>query len=339
MSDAAIVTTTINYPKKTFNELARAGQLIVAGDLRTPPETAELVRSLDGIYLTPAMQSGYLCSSFIGWNSIQRRNIAFLEAARLGMTHVVTVDDDNCPKDAVQWMSEHINGINDIPTTVRATASQWFNPGSMLRPPVVARGMPYYDAMSVRQSAIPHSIEVSSTCKVGVNAGLCLGDPDVDAMQRITTRPFVTDIAVSMNIAIAPDTFAPINSQNTMWRRELLPLAVVLPHVGRWDDIYGGYLAQWSFWRANFVTSYGGPLVTQERNDHDLFTDLEKEIDGYRDTPAWVKLLQSIDASGNPLKDLALLASILRIKRDYNPWPRVARFLDAWIQDWENTAS
>jgi hypothetical protein len=339
----AIVTTTINFPEATFTELARAGQLVVAGDARTPQETERLVRDLDGVYLTPTMQKAWKCSEDIGWNSIQRRNIAFLEAYTGEFDYIVTVDDDNCPEDAVAWMAQHLAAMDsEVPPLLETTESGWFNPGSLLSPPVWARGMPYAPTITW-PGATDREFSPNQQVIVGVNAGLWLGDPDIDAMQRITNRPETTDIKTDRGITMAPGTWAPINSQNTMWRRELLPLAVVLPHVGRWDDIFGGFLAQWSFWASNHVAQFGLPLVRQDRNTHNLWRDLEKEIAGYENTLGWVDLLASGNAAGDPIEDLAWIAEVLTFEtqrkkylKDNIQWDRVASFLDAWVEDWED---
>ena len=83
----AIATTTINVPK--LLELLHAHDpdvgIFVAGDLKTPePQCADFVNKLgaNAWYLSVETQKslGYACSELIGWNCIQRRNIAKAEA-------------------------------------------------------------------------------------------------------------------------------------------------------------------------------------------------------------------------------------------------------------------
>ena len=83
---------------------------------------------------------------------------------------------------------------------------------------------------------------------------------------------------------------SPFNSQNTFLSREVIPYYTVLPHVGRMDDIWGGYLLQGLF--PNSVI-YNRASVYQDRNVQDLVTNLEKEVIGYRNT---YKLLQNLEA-------------------------------------------
>jgi hypothetical protein len=56
---------------------------------------------------------------------------------------------------------------------------------------------------------------------------------------------------------------------------------MVLPFVGRMDDIWGGYQLQKKF--PNSVI-YNKATVYQDRNLQDLITNLENEIIGYRNT-------------------------------------------------------
>ena len=100
-----IVTTTIYKPsfaiKKylTFTEW----QIIIVGDKKTPEaDYLELVNEHDNlIYLSVDYQetNHKEISEAIGWNSIQRRNIGFIEALKKGATVIASVDDDNIPLD------------------------------------------------------------------------------------------------------------------------------------------------------------------------------------------------------------------------------------------------
>jgi hypothetical protein len=102
--DIVLFTTTINCP--TVLRQYRASDpdvlFIIAGDLKTPHEE---IRALcaelgNAVYLDPPQQDalGYKCSGVLGWKTIQRRNIALLEAIRSGADVVVSIDNDNAPR-------------------------------------------------------------------------------------------------------------------------------------------------------------------------------------------------------------------------------------------------
>lgn len=338
MTDAVIVTTTINTPIETFEALGSVATLIVAGDKKTPRATRELVESVGGVYLAPEDQEHWACSRDIGWNVIQRRNTAFLAAYDTGAEIVITVDDDNCPDDPDEWLAAHIDAFNPatLPEWTTSVESGWFNPGSMLSPMVWARGMPYGDDFDIDSTGLwTATYSEVNHLRVGVNAGLWLGDPDIDAMQRIVSAPYVTGLKTDRDTLVVPGCYAPINSQNTAWRRELLPLAAVWPYVGRWDDIFGGYLAQWSFWSQDLATRYGAPLVRQERNEHDLYTDLKHELNGMRITAKFVDTLRTLEATGNPLADIRKFVEYITLNPGaFNFPPGLKHFLMSWAHDW-----
>ena len=126
--------------------------------------------------------------------------------------------------------------------------------------------------------------------KVLVQADLWDGDPDIDAMARLTYKPIVkySDITEPY----CSNAIAPFNSQNTFLAREVIPFYSVLPFTGRMDDIWGGYILQHYF--PNSVI-YAPASVYQDRNVQDLVTNLEKEIIGYRNTLQLVENLVNFE--------------------------------------------
>jgi hypothetical protein len=113
--------------------------------------------------------------------------------------------------------------------------------------------------------------------KVLIQADLWDGDPDIDAIARLTFKPIVkyTDITSPYT----SNRISPFNSQNTFFSREVLPYYSVLPHIGRMDDIWGGYILQ-KYFPNNLI--YNKASVYQDRNLQDLITNLQNEIIGYR---------------------------------------------------------
>ena len=75
---------------------------------------------------------------------------------------------------------------------------------------------------------------------------------------------------------------------------------MVIPHIGRMDDIWGSYLLQ-EITKCSIV--FNQSSVYQERNMQCLVTNLEKEIIGYKNTH---KLLKDIKNWKNylPLESL-----------------------------------
>ena len=275
-----IVTTTINPPTLATIKYSRKEDwtLIVVGDIKTPHYEYE---NLNCIYLSPEYQEKTYpeLSDTIGWKSIQRRNIGFVEAYNRGADIVATVDDDNIPYDS--WGTNVVVG-ETVEIDFYDTHLGVFDPLSVTEHNQVwHRGYPI--------ELVPFRKEVTYggklKRKVLVQADLWDGDPDIDAMARLSIKPTVK---FGVQDAYGSTSISPFNSQNTFLARDVIPYYSVFPHVGRMDDIWGGYVLQYYF--PNSVI-YNKASVFQDRNVQDLITNLEKEIMGYRKTSELIRSL------------------------------------------------
>lgn len=275
-----IVTTTINPPTLATIKYSRKEDwtLIVVGDTKTPHYEYE---NLNCIYLSPEYQEKTYpeLSDTIGWKSIQRRNIGFVEAYNRGADIVATVDDDNIPYDF--WGTNVVVG-ETVEIDFYHTHLGVFDPLSVTEHNQVwHRGYPI--------ELVPFRKEVTYggklKRKVLVQADLWDGDPDIDAMARLSIKPTVK---FGVQDAYGSTSISPFNSQNTFLARDVIPYYSVFPHVGRMDDIWGGYVLQHYF--PNSVI-YNKASVFQDRNVQDLIINLEKEIMGYRKTSELIRCL------------------------------------------------
>jgi hypothetical protein len=283
-----IVTTTINKPTTAtlkFCEIADRDNwiFVIVGDTKTPHDDyiklSETFKNI--IYLSPNKQDELYpeLSKVIGWKTIQRRNIGFLFAYKNGAEIMATVDDDNIPYD--NWGDNSIG--QEIEIDMYEPELDVFDPLSITKDNFIwHRGYP------IEYLQKRHRVEYKGKIKrkVLVQADLWDGDPDIDAMARLTFKPIVkySDITAPY----CSNKIAPFNSQNTFLAREVIPFYAVLPFVGRMDDIWGAYILQYHF--PNSVI-YAPASVYQDRNLQDLVTNLEKEIIGYRNTLHLVKNL------------------------------------------------
>ena len=91
-----IATTTINKPTQALKNFAKNNncKLIVALDKKSKP-----FKLKNSIVLSTNYQHNKWkkLSSLIGWNCIQRRNFAVLEAYERGAEIIALIDDDNIP--------------------------------------------------------------------------------------------------------------------------------------------------------------------------------------------------------------------------------------------------
>lgn len=289
-----LITTTIRVPHN-LRDWRRVGfddrdVFIVAGDLKTPDqEVVEFLRTLpgDNRYLNCPEQEKWESSKVIGWNSVQRRNIALLEAIALRPEYIITVDDDNYPiaGDHIGHLDAIFAGLNREYYTV-SSASGWANVCASLEPPCVHRGYPISQRLQE-----PHELHYDTAQSVGVVASLWLGDPDIDAVQRMTAPYHITGLSTP-SMVLERDTWCPFNSQATAYLHDLAPLMACWPGVGRYDDIWASYLARAVMDLGEFRVLYGHPCVRQVRNQHDIIADLKNELLGLEHTEALCDILR-----------------------------------------------
>lgn len=311
----AIVTTTINVPillrqyvddwnDNPIDDVELC--VIVSGDVQTPPPVRSFIEALNGTYIdvqSPA-STRWKINDHIGLRSIQRRNIATLHAIGVGADVIITVDDDNEPdRQHVRRMLEELNpGTNKL----LSRSSGWFNPGELLNPRVISRGLPLHRRFNKDVHYNSNSMWLDN---VGVVQGLTIGDPDIDAIERIVNRPIANNLIIDDNVVLDYGTWAPFNTQNTAFTRELTPLFFCMIGVGRYDDIFSSYVARAIMDASEWRVSYGHPSTYSARNTYDdattlnfdreissggsLIDDLEREIFGYRALPEFIATLRT----------------------------------------------
>jgi hypothetical protein len=268
-----IVTTSIYKPSEATLKFSKmkGWTLIVVGDKKTPHD---LYKSLNCVYLSPEDQENLnkSLSDAIGWNKIMRRNMGFLYAYNQGADIVATVDDDNIPYD--NWGEDLYVG-KEIEIDLWESDNGYFDPLS-----VTNHNKLWHRGYPLTHVPTKNNVKyVGKTKRVPlIQADLWDGDPDIDAMCRLSNMPCVkydTDKPFGSN------QISPFNSQNTFIHKDALPYYMVLPYVGRMDDIWGGYILQKKF-KESII--YNKATVYQDRNKQDLITNLENEIIGYRNT-------------------------------------------------------
>jgi Reversibly glycosylated polypeptide len=338
----ALITTTINIPKvlslyRTFDESV---EFFITGDKKTPhEEVRNFVRKLGNAryYAVEDQEKlGYRSSEIIGWNKIMRRNIALLEAVRSGADLIVTIDDDNIPCDANYFadfrrlFAAPFNGL------MAAPESGWFDIGGLLTPTVFHRGFPY----DRRGPDRGYRMSPVTGAKIGVAAGLWMGDPDIDAMQRLTNGPMVLSCSelIRSGLTVSPSCMTVFNSQNTAFLRALAPLLMVWISVGRYDDIWAAYVTQRIMREEDYAVHFGRPFVWQERNVQNLWNNLRDEVMGMETTPRFVRDLNDMELGGGGV--LERLRALYRQlgKLDYIPKPCLD-LGEAWCADFERIAA
>jgi hypothetical protein len=281
-------------------------------------------------YYSPEDQEalGYACSEIIGWNSIQRRNIAMLEAIKGGADVIVLIDDDNIP-----MTRDHIPAMGKLLETpfsgcMVSSDNRWVDSGRFLVPPVIMRGLDW----TKKDGKLKFHPVVQK--KIGLVAGLSLGDPDINASEWLVKAPYVSNSHELLNTGflVSPDAWAPFNSQNTAWQRELFPLMFVIPFIGKYDDIWCSYIAERIMRETEFHVYFGKPFSLQARNVHNYIYDLTTEILGIEYTEKFCNILDSLTLRGEDVN--ARIGYIFKElkKTDFFP-QKAAEAGIAWCKD------
>lgn len=302
----SLITTTINVPlnledyARDFKEHGHEVEIVVAGDRKTPGGVEDFCKTIGARYLSCQEQEDWLPKSyshFLPWNSIQRRNVAILWAYKSGAEIIYTIDDDN-----YLYTKDYISGHGPIGKvknlTTESHASGWYNPCQLLTEKdgkdFYPRGYSFANRLSK-----PDAVSVATTMgRIIVNAGLWIGDPDIDAVTRLAINPIVTEGRFSRNRVLGTGTKAPFNSQNTALHRDVIPAYCMITGVGRYDDIVPSYFVQRIADHLGDHISFGFPLVSQERNVHDITKDLADEVLGMQLIDRIVGWLYEIPLTG-----------------------------------------
>jgi len=277
-----IITTTINEPTEATIKFCKIADekdftFVIVGDTKTPHDSYKNLTDLynNVVYLSPVEQDMLYpdLSEIIGWKTIQRRNIGFVYAYQNGAEVVATVDDDNIPYDS--WGDNILLGQEIEVDEFENLSCPFFDALSTTEHnDLWHRGFP------IEHLQVKNDIEYKGKVKMTplVQAEFWDGDPDIDAICRLSKKPIVKFKPFE---PFTTKQLTPFNSQNTFLHRSVLKYYSVFPYTGRMDDIWGSYVMQHHF--PNSVI-FAKASVYQARNPQDLVKNLENEIIGYRNT-------------------------------------------------------
>jgi hypothetical protein len=307
----ALCTTTIHIPYalKLMRKCSEDVRFFVAIDEKTPDEAVDFLNEQEDTQVCNAGER-WKCAKVIGWNTLARRNLAFLEALKWGADIIYSWDNDNIP-----ITIDHFNRIEDIfvesfngikvlcvsrnrpfPPQMRT----WYDPGNLIIPATRHRGYPFNSFW--KKGMYDFAVDA----KLGVAAGLVLGNPDVDATTRMELEPNIQQVNELGRAGVVIDPregWTVFNSQNTAVIRELIPAWFMMPRVGRHDDIYASLVVQRVARERKLHTHFGQPFTYQQRNQHSLVADLRQELDGMENVDKMARLLDSIDIEGKRVID------------------------------------
>ncbi len=268
----AIVITSIHPPSPSIRKWAAFTdwQVVVAGDEKTPADW----RCHPATYLSVADQKSaqFQLASMLPWNHYARKLIGYLVAIQQGAEIILDTDDDNMPKP--DWFLPEFCG--SFPTTPQGMG--FINVYSYFTDQHIwPRGFPLNRVCDPagRLGGVPVP---TAPARIGIWQGLADGDPDVDAVYRMTVNSpcFFDD---RPPVVLCAGTVSPFNSQNTAFVRPVFALLYLPASVSfRSTDIIRGLVAQPILWSAGYSLGFTRATAFQDRNKHHLLSDFESEI-------------------------------------------------------------
>ena len=305
-ADKFVIITTINPFTKAIRKIADLTKykLILVGDLKTPPYKNKKLVFLD---VRTQKQLPFSSLKTCPYNSYQRKNIGYLYAIRNGATTIIETDDDNSPFKNwgyVQFVPEDTNLV---------LSPRIFNIYSeFTKEKIWPRGFPLENILVNYKKRIISKKNI----RVGIWQGLVNGDPDVDAIFRLTSGKQLNFSKKKNKFVLSKGVYCPFNSQNTVWEKSFfwylyLPVTVSF----RVTDILRGYIAQRCLWEHGAHLGFTGATMLQERNKHNLISDFENEIPCYLFANKIINILNKTSLSDSPAHNLEKIYSRL-VKND-----------------------
>ncbi len=251
-----------------------------------------------------------------------------------GAKFIYDTDDDNFPNPGPDAFHLHLGQTRGL---VVKTRNLTYNPYPHFGQSTVwPRGFPL-DNIGLPTVRDYQSCTIHSPA---IHQGMVNGDPDVDALFRLTrlhgaegTPLDVKFDNAAPTIVLPKGTYAPMNSQNTLFTAKAF-WALILPTSvsDRTTDIFRSYWAQRLLGLLGENVAFVAPCSKQARNPHSHLSDAKEETAIYHSMGQLVRFLRSwtcdkmffFDCASQLSRDMASLGFWTR---------RDADLVDAWISD------
>lgn len=278
-SDKTAVITTINKIEETFiDKIVDYGyECVIAGDLKTPSDSYQNKQHID--YIEAECKVFNKLSKKLPFNHYCRKNLGYLHAIKKNPSSILDADDDNFPtSDIYKWKELQHNFI--LGSTTTPNVLKYFSSSN-----IWARGYPL-ELINKNQSLANRDANNSDLKKVGVVQSLVNGDPDVDAIFRLTSKEYSNEFKFKegMGCIFKKGIYSQGNTQATLWVDPNLFHLLYIPVTVsfRFCDILKMYVTQRCMWEYDSLFAVTSPFFHQTRNAHDYMTDFKSEVSMYK---------------------------------------------------------
>ncbi len=321
-----IVITSIYPPSPSIRKWAdfSGWNVVVAGDKKTPVDW----NCHPATYLSAADQENthFQIAPLLPWNHYARKLMGYLAAIQQGAEIILDTDDDNMPKP--DWAIPEFCG--DF--LVTPPGMGFINVYSYFTDQHIwPRGFPLNRVCDPTARLAAGQIK-TAPAGIGIWQGLADGDPDVDAVYRMTVNTpcfFDTKPPIVLDIG----TVSPFNSQNTAFIRPVFALLYLPASVSfRSTDIIRGLVAQPILWSAGYSLGFTRATVVQDRNEHHYLSDFESEIPCYLHAEKILEAVEAVVSSRHSIETNLVNAYESLVRHDLVPKCEMELVL-AWVRD------
>jgi hypothetical protein len=322
MSKKFIIVTSIFEPTEAVKKFSKVNDfnMIVVGDKKSPPKyDCENVE-----FLAWDKELPFSLAKKLPFNHYCRKMLGYLWAMQQGAEVIYDTDDDNLPLD--NWNIPEFSANYDITEKNQGFLNIY---NYYTEQKIWPRGFPLPEIIENKKV----SAQANETINVGIWQGLADGDPDVDAIYRLTDNTPCYFDKNKAPIIFNEGTLCPFNSQNTAFRKELFALLYLPSTVTfRYTDILRGLVAQPIMWNAGFKLGFTTATVFQNRNVHNYLKDFESEI------PCYLFAQKVIELATNSIKSSRSVADNLlnvyeALHKENIVEKQELEILSVWIKD------
>lgn len=286
---------------------------LIIGDLIDKDKEKEIIEKCNELnnqskykyikYLTYDEQKSFfnkypLLDNIIFTRSIQRRNIGILEAIKQKYDYLISIDDDNYPL-TNEWLYNFINYRNNEYHIINS-CNGWIDVPYYITD-IPSRGFPILSKNGIHD--IYSSYEDSKN-RIVCHQGFISGEADRSALHRYSYQDVNTDINNFNKNYIVDKSWCVFNTQNTLFKKEIFPLLFLFPMkkklsngymIERYDDIFMSYIVNKIIHKFGWYISFGHPIMTQKRNEHDIEREVFTEMTGAIIAEPFIKFLQNVN--------------------------------------------
>ena len=344
------VVTTIFEPSEAVLGVASSLTgwcMVVVGDTKTPNNYVSVAGWTgrdDVVYLSIKEQTQLLRHPLVEMTPVRsfaRKNLGFLFAILHGAQIIYDFDDDNVLKQTDEKNPVGSSFLQKFSRTDKEGAQTRvvklsndyqhpaFNPFPLMQATdsnhnnMWPRGFPIEmmkNEMSSGMKEADLAGEHVPLSSIGVVQSVCDGDPDVDAIYRMTHQlPVYFNSGPGASPLLIPaKSYSPYNAQATIHRYNAF-WGLYLPWTmtGRVSDIWRSYITQRIMKDIGVSVVYSPPFVTHHRNQHNYLADLEAETHLYLRTSKLLNFLSSWEDNSSTLPDRIEQLWIDLYERDY----------------------